>query len=65
MNKLNQLYIHSSPMIERGCCVFCDGNYKAVSVKKQISFAMSVSLLNPHAIIDIIGVGATYVSCKT
>lgn len=52
-------------MIEKGCCVFCDGNYKAVSVKKQISFAMSVSLLNPHAIIDIIGVGATYVSCKT
>jgi len=29
---------------------------KALSRKKQILFAMSVSLLNPHAVLDIIGV---------
>lgn len=31
----------------------------AMSVKKQIIFAMSVSLLNPHAILDTIGVIGT------
>ncbi len=31
----------------------------ALSAKKQILFAMSVSLLNPHAILDIIGVIGT------
>lgn len=28
----------------------------ALSVKKQITFAMSVSLLNPHAVMDTVGV---------
>ena len=32
---------------------------KALTVKKQIVFAMSVSLLNPHAILDIVGVIGT------
>lgn len=32
---------------------------KALSYKKQILFAMSVSLLNPHAILDILGVIGT------
>lgn len=32
---------------------------KALPVKKQIIFAMSVSLLNPHAILDIVGVIGT------
>ena len=32
---------------------------KALTVKKQILFAMSVSLLNPHAILDIVGVIGT------
>lgn len=32
---------------------------KALSPKKQIAFAMSVSLLNPHAILDTIGVIGT------
>lgn len=32
---------------------------KALSSKKQIAFAMSVSLLNPHAIMDTIGVIGT------
>lgn len=32
---------------------------KALSPKKQIVFAMSVSLLNPHAILDIVGVIGT------
>lgn len=32
---------------------------KALSSKKQILFAMSVSLLNPHAILDIVGVIGT------
>lgn len=31
----------------------------AISMKKQIMFAMSVSLLNPHAILDTIGVIGT------
>lgn len=33
--------------------------YKPMSAKKQIGFALSVSLLNPHAIMDIIGVIGT------
>lgn len=32
---------------------------EAMSAKKQIGFAMSVSLLNPHAIMDTIGVIGT------
>lgn len=32
---------------------------EAMSIKKQIIFAMSVSLLNPHAILDTIGVIGT------
>ncbi len=32
---------------------------KALSTRKQIAFAMSVSLLNPHAIMDTIGVIGT------
>jgi L-lysine exporter family protein LysE/ArgO len=31
----------------------------ALSVKKQITFAMSVSLLNPHAVMDTVGVIGT------
>ncbi len=34
-------------------------NSDAMSAKKQIGFAMSVSLLNPHAIMDTIGVIGT------
>ncbi|KRF04785.1 lysine transporter LysE [Paenibacillus sp. Soil766] len=34
-------------------------NEKALSPKKQIAFAASVSLLNPHAILDTIGVIGT------
>lgn len=34
-------------------------DYKPLSIKKQIIFAMSVSLLNPHAILDTIGVIGT------
>ncbi|MEH7253546.1 LysE family transporter, partial [Neobacillus niacini] len=34
-------------------------NEKALSPKKQIAFATSVSLLNPHAIMDTIGVIGT------
>ncbi|MFZ3588489.1 LysE/ArgO family amino acid transporter [Bacillus sp. DJP31] len=33
--------------------------YQALTTKKQITFALSVSLLNPHAIIDTIGVIGT------
>ncbi len=33
--------------------------YRPMSAKKQMSFAMSVSLLNPHAIMDIFGVIGT------
>lgn len=32
---------------------------EAISIKKQVLFAMSVSLLNPHAILDTIGVIGT------
>ncbi|KOY81612.1 amino acid transporter [Lysinibacillus macroides] len=35
------------------------GNNKALPIKKQIVFALSVSLLNPHAILDTIGVIGT------
>lgn len=39
-------------------------SYRPMSAKKQIGFALSVSLLNPHAIMDTIGVigtsGAVY-----
>lgn len=31
-------------------------NYEPMSTKKQIGFAISVSLLNPHAIMDTVGV---------
>ncbi|HHO1153114.1 TPA: LysE/ArgO family amino acid transporter, partial [Staphylococcus aureus] len=31
-------------------------NYEPMSTKKQIGFAISVSLLNPHAIMDTLGV---------
>lgn len=34
-------------------------NNKALPIKKQILFALSVSLLNPHAILDTIGVIGT------
>lgn len=33
--------------------------YKSMTAKKQIGFALSVSLLNPHAIMDTIGVIGT------
>lgn len=33
--------------------------YKPMTAKKQIGFALSVSLLNPHAIMDTIGVIGT------
>lgn len=36
-----------------------DGEQMSVSPKKQILFAMSVSLLNPHAIMDTVGVIGT------
>jgi L-lysine exporter family protein LysE/ArgO len=36
-----------------------DTNQGTMSVKKQITFAASVSLLNPHAIVDTIGVIGT------
>lgn len=36
-----------------------DANSKPLSAKKQFSFAISVSLLNPHALIDTIGVIGT------
>ncbi|MFZ5643561.1 MAG: LysE/ArgO family amino acid transporter [Bacillota bacterium] len=36
-----------------------EGRREAISPKKQIIFALSVSLLNPHAIIDTIGVIGT------
>ncbi|WP_274310508.1 LysE/ArgO family amino acid transporter [Solibacillus daqui] len=32
---------------------------QAITIKKQIIFALSVSLLNPHAILDIVGVIGT------
>ncbi|TKJ93497.1 lysine transporter LysE [Paenibacillus sp. CFBP13512] len=32
------------------------GNRNALSIRKQIVFALSVSLLNPHALLDTIGV---------
>jgi len=35
------------------------GSWEGVSAKKQIVFALSVSLLNPHAILDTIGVIGT------
>lgn len=35
------------------------GNTEGLSIKKQIIFALSVSLLNPHAILDTIGVIGT------
>lgn len=34
-------------------------NSEALPIKKQILFALSVSLLNPHAILDTIGVIGT------
>lgn len=37
-------------------------NYDSMSAKKQIGFALSVSLLNPHAIMDTIGVIGTSAS---
>ncbi|RFA34167.1 lysine transporter LysE [Virgibacillus dokdonensis] len=37
-------------------------NYESMSAKKQIGFALSVSLLNPHAIMDTIGVIGTSAS---
>ncbi|WP_323708146.1 LysE family transporter [Mammaliicoccus sciuri] len=39
-----------------------DGSDLAIPAKKQISFALSVSLLNPHAIMDTIGVIGTSAS---
>ncbi len=33
-----------------------DGEAQIISPMKQVSFALSVSLLNPHAILDTIGV---------
>ncbi|PTI30431.1 LysE/ArgO family amino acid transporter [Mammaliicoccus vitulinus] len=40
-------------------------NYDSMSAKKQIGFALSVSLLNPHAIMDTIGVIGTSASVYT
>lgn len=37
-------------------------NYDSMSAKKQIGFALSVSLLNPHAIMDTVGVIGTSAS---
>ncbi|CAL27002.1 LysE/ArgO family amino acid transporter [Staphylococcus carnosus] len=37
-------------------------NFEPMSAKKQIGFALSVSLLNPHAIMDTIGVIGTSAS---
>ncbi|MGO3727085.1 LysE/ArgO family amino acid transporter, partial [Staphylococcus carnosus] len=37
-------------------------NHNSMSAKKQIGFALSVSLLNPHAIMDTIGVIGTSAS---
>lgn len=42
----------SKPVIQKA-------NAKALSTKKQVMFAASVSLLNPHAILDTIGVIGT------
>ncbi|WP_414053947.1 LysE/ArgO family amino acid transporter [Macrococcus equi] len=42
-----------------------DKEAEAMSPKKQIGFAMSVSLLNPHAIMDTIGVIGTSASTYT
>lgn len=39
-----------------------NGSDLAISAKKQISFALSVSLLNPHAIMDTVGVIGTSAS---
>lgn len=39
-----------------------DQGFNALSPKKQIGFALSVSLLNPHAIMDTIGVIGTSAS---
>ena len=36
-----------------------------MSIKKQIGFALSVSLLNPHAIMDTVGVIGTSASIYT
>jgi L-lysine exporter family protein LysE/ArgO len=36
-----------------------DNNHRQMTIKQQILFAMSVSLLNPHAILDTIGVIGT------
>jgi len=36
-----------------------DGNQKPLSAKRQVGFAVSVSLLNPHAIIDSMGIIGT------
>lgn len=40
-------------------------NYDSMNAKKQIGFALSVSLLNPHAIMDTIGVIGTSASIYT
>ena len=37
-------------------------NFEPMSARKQVGFALSVSLLNPHAIIDTIGVIGTSAS---
>lgn len=37
-------------------------NHQSMSAKKQIGFALSVSLLNPHAIMDTVGVIGTNAS---
>ena len=37
-------------------------NHDSMSAKKQIGFAISVSLLNPHAIMDTVGVIGTSAS---
>jgi L-lysine exporter family protein LysE/ArgO len=36
-----------------------EGSPRSLSPKKQIAFAMSVSLLNPHALLDTVGVIGT------
>lgn len=40
-------------------------NHDSMSAKKQVSFALSVSLLNPHAIMDTVGVIGTSASIYT
>lgn len=39
--------------------ICCDTNEKTMAVKQQILFAVTVSLLNPHAIMDTVGVIGT------